>query len=142
MPVCPLQLLLRCDVRLCHFNTHGEVFSSSVWGVSDAALCWQVSVSGVTVVQLSDGQTVQLQGVIQAPQTSVIQSPQVQVRSQAHLSPLITGWSVCETEYQHQSRASQSRRPLTGRCSSNSHNQPRVIQDNSHCCVSERRASC
>lgn len=30
------------------------------------------------VVQLSDGQTVQVQGVIQAPQTSVIQSPQVQ----------------------------------------------------------------
>ncbi|XP_070830353.1 cAMP-responsive element modulator isoform X1 [Chaetodon trifascialis] len=33
---------------------------------------------GVTVVQLSDGRTVQVQGVIQAPQTSVIQSPQVQ----------------------------------------------------------------
>ncbi|XP_059200972.1 cAMP-responsive element modulator isoform X1 [Centropristis striata] len=32
----------------------------------------------VTVVQLFDGQTVQVQGVIQAPQTSVIQSPQVQ----------------------------------------------------------------
>lgn len=33
---------------------------------------------GVTVVQLSDDQMVQAQGVIQAPQTSVIQSPQVQ----------------------------------------------------------------
>lgn len=33
---------------------------------------------GVAVVQLSDGQTVQVQGVIQAPQTSVIQAPQVQ----------------------------------------------------------------
>nr|XP_046264695.1 cAMP-responsive element modulator isoform X1 [Scatophagus argus]XP_046264696.1 cAMP-responsive element modulator isoform X1 [Scatophagus argus] len=33
---------------------------------------------GVTVVQLSDEQMLQVQGVIQAPQTSVIQSPQVQ----------------------------------------------------------------
>lgn len=33
---------------------------------------------GVTVVQLSDDQMVQVQGVIQAPQTSVIQSPEVQ----------------------------------------------------------------
>lgn len=33
---------------------------------------------GVTVVQLSDEQTAQVQGVIQAPQTSVIQPPQVQ----------------------------------------------------------------
>ena len=40
---------------------------------------------GVTVVQLSDGQTVQVPGVIQAPQTSVIQSPQVQtVQVRAH----------------------------------------------------------
>ncbi|XP_069565039.1 cAMP-responsive element modulator isoform X1 [Brachyistius frenatus] len=34
--------------------------------------------SGVTVVRLSDGQTLQVQGVIHAPQTSVIQAPQVQ----------------------------------------------------------------
>lgn len=34
--------------------------------------------SEVAVVQLSDGQTTSVQGVIQAPQTSVIQSPQVQ----------------------------------------------------------------
>ena len=33
---------------------------------------------GVAVVQLYDGQTVPVQGVIQAPLTSVIQSPQVQ----------------------------------------------------------------
>lgn len=33
---------------------------------------------GVTVVQLSDDQTVQVQRVIQAPQPSVIQSPPVQ----------------------------------------------------------------
>ncbi|XP_038573231.1 cAMP-responsive element modulator isoform X1 [Micropterus salmoides] len=51
----------------------------------------QVSVAadspGVTVVQLSDGQTVQVQGVIQAPQTSVIQSPvqTVQVATEAEL---------------------------------------------------------
>ncbi|XP_047445207.1 cAMP-responsive element modulator [Mugil cephalus] len=42
----------------------------------------QVSVavesSDVIVAQLSDGETVQVPGVIQAPQTSVIQSPQVQ----------------------------------------------------------------
>ena len=45
-------------------------------------LCLQVAIeaesSAVTVVQLSDGQTVPVQGVIQAPQTSVIQSPHVQ----------------------------------------------------------------
>ncbi|CAN9502798.1 unnamed protein product [Ophioblennius macclurei] len=34
--------------------------------------------SEVTVVQLPDGQTVQVHGVIQAPQPSVIQSPQIQ----------------------------------------------------------------
>ncbi|XP_062337029.1 cAMP-responsive element modulator isoform X1 [Osmerus eperlanus] len=32
--------------------------------------------TGVTLVQLADGQTIQLQGVIQAPQASVIQPPQ------------------------------------------------------------------
>lgn len=57
-------------------------------------LCRQVSVAAespaVTIVQLSDGPTVQVQGVIQAPQTSVIQSPQVQtveVRAHAGLWP-------------------------------------------------------
>lgn len=57
---------------------------------------------GVTVVQLSDGQTVQVHGVIQAPQTSVIQSPQVQtvqVRARDGLcrdlySYYVAGWSV------------------------------------------------
>lgn len=40
----------------------------------------QASVSGptVTLVQLPNGQTVQVHGVIQAAQPSVIQSPQVQ----------------------------------------------------------------
>lgn len=51
-------------------------------------VCLQASLaeesSGVTVVQLP-GQTVQIQGVIQAPQASVIQSPQVQtVQVRAH----------------------------------------------------------
>lgn len=36
------------------------------------------STPGVTIVQLPNGQTVQVHGVIQAAQSSVIQSPQVQ----------------------------------------------------------------
>ncbi|XP_074508411.1 cAMP-responsive element modulator isoform X1 [Sebastes fasciatus] len=43
---------------------------------------------GVTVVQLCDGQTVQVQGVIQAPQTSVIQSPHVQTGQIATVAAL------------------------------------------------------
>ncbi|KAM3866099.1 cAMP-responsive element modulator [Diretmus argenteus] len=42
--------------------------------------------SGVTVVQLPDGQTVQVHGVIQAPQASVIQSPQVQIATEGEES--------------------------------------------------------
>lgn len=55
---------------------------------NDSGLSWlqasiasgQVTTSGptVTLVQLPNGQTVQVHGVIQASQPSVIQSPQVQ----------------------------------------------------------------
>ncbi|KAG7236613.1 hypothetical protein INR49_000737 [Caranx melampygus] len=56
---------------------------------------------GVTVVQLSDGQTVQVQGVIQAPQTSVIQSPQIA--------------SVAELEEDESVTDSQKRREILSR---------------------------
>ncbi|XP_039999159.1 cAMP-responsive element modulator isoform X1 [Xiphias gladius] len=62
----------------------------------------------VTVVQLSDGQTVQVQGVIQAPQTSVIQSPQVQTVQIATVAELEDGESVADTRKR---REILSRRP-------------------------------
>ncbi|XP_070774281.1 cAMP-responsive element modulator isoform X1 [Enoplosus armatus] len=72
----------------------------------------QVSVAadspGVAVVQLSDGQTVQVQGVIQAPQTSVIQSPQVQTVQIATVAELEDGESVADTQKR---REILSRRP-------------------------------
>eukprot|EP00064_Thunnus_orientalis_P009882 superscaffoldBa00001281_g9908 len=63
---------------------------------------------GVTVVQLSDGQTLQVQGVIQAPQTSVIQSPQVQTVEIATAEELEEGESVTDTQKR---REILSRRP-------------------------------
>ncbi|XP_023280264.1 cAMP-responsive element modulator-like isoform X1 [Seriola lalandi dorsalis] len=63
---------------------------------------------GVTVVQLSDGQTVQVQGVIQAPQTSVIQSPQVQTVQIATVAELEDDESVTDTQKR---REILSRRP-------------------------------
>ncbi|XP_039671775.1 cAMP-responsive element modulator-like isoform X2 [Perca fluviatilis] len=72
----------------------------------------QVSVAGespgVTVVQLCDGQTVQVQGVIQAPQTSVIQSPQVQTVQIAAVAEQEDDESVTDTQ---QRRVLLSRRP-------------------------------
>jgi hypothetical protein len=52
----------------------------------------QVSSSGptVTLVQLPNGQTVQVHGVIQAAQPSVIQSPQVQTVQVSPIPPSIT----------------------------------------------------
>ncbi|XP_042353145.1 cAMP-responsive element modulator-like [Plectropomus leopardus] len=63
---------------------------------------------GVTVVQLCDGQTVQVQGVIQAPQTSVIQSPQVQTVQIATVAELEDDESVTDTQKR---RELLSRRP-------------------------------
>ncbi|XP_067329870.1 cAMP-responsive element modulator isoform X2 [Channa argus] len=72
----------------------------------------QVSVAdespGVTVVQLSDGETVQVQGVIQAPQTSVIQSPQVQPVQIATVAELEGDESATDTQKR---REILSRRP-------------------------------
>lgn len=69
----------------------------------------QVSVAtespGVTVVQLCDGQ---VQGVIQAPQTSVIQSPQVQTVQIATVAELEDDDSVTDTQKR---RELLSRRP-------------------------------
>lgn len=72
--------------------------------VSEAA----ESESTVTVVQLSDGQTVQVQGVIQAPQTSVIQSPQVQTVQIATVAELEDDAPVTDTQKR---REILSRRP-------------------------------
>ncbi|XP_070701053.1 cAMP-responsive element modulator-like [Pempheris klunzingeri] len=63
---------------------------------------------GVTVVQLTDGQTVQVQGVIQAPKTSVIQSPQVQTVQIATVAELEGDESVTDTQKR---REILSRRP-------------------------------
>ncbi|XP_072219283.1 cAMP-responsive element modulator isoform X1 [Leuresthes tenuis] len=64
--------------------------------------------SAVTVVHLSDGQTVPVQGVIQAPQTSVIQSPHVQTVQIATVAELEDDESVTDTQKR---REILSRRP-------------------------------
>ncbi|XP_036940138.1 cAMP-responsive element modulator isoform X2 [Acanthopagrus latus] len=63
---------------------------------------------GGTVVQLPDGQTVQVQGVIQAPQTSVIQSPQVQTAQIATMAELEDDAPATDTQKR---REILSRRP-------------------------------
>ncbi|XP_073347027.1 cAMP-responsive element modulator isoform X1 [Pagrus major] len=63
---------------------------------------------GVTVVQLSDGQTVQVQGGIQVPQTSVIQSPQVQTAQITTMAELEDGAPAIDTQKR---REILSRRP-------------------------------
>ncbi|KAK5860399.1 hypothetical protein PBY51_021880 [Eleginops maclovinus] len=72
----------------------------------------QVSVEsgfpGVTVVQLSDGQTLQVHGVIQAPQTSVIQAPPVQTVQIASVAELDQTKSETDTQKR---RVLLSRRP-------------------------------
>ncbi|KAM6918701.1 cAMP-responsive element modulator isoform 1-T1 [Xenentodon cancila] len=64
--------------------------------------------SAVAVVQLSDGQTVPVQGVIQAPLTSVIQSPQVQTVQIATVAELEEDESAADTQKR---REILSRRP-------------------------------
>ncbi|XP_029380614.1 cAMP-responsive element modulator isoform X1 [Echeneis naucrates] len=80
--------------------------------LSEASPPPQVSVAdgspGVTVVHLSDGQTVQVQGVIQAPQTSVIQSPQAQTAQIAAVAELEDEESVADSQKR---REILSRRP-------------------------------
>ncbi|TNN35892.1 Cyclic AMP-responsive element-binding protein 1 [Liparis tanakae] len=63
---------------------------------------------GVTVVQLLDGRTVQVQGVIQAPQTSVIQAPHVQTMQIASVAEMEDDESVTDTQKR---RVLLSRRP-------------------------------
>ncbi|KAF7221933.1 transcript variant X1 [Nothobranchius furzeri] len=64
--------------------------------------------SAVTLVQLSDGQTAQVQGVIQAPQNSVIQAPQVQTAQIATVAELEDDESASNTQKR---REILSRRP-------------------------------
>ncbi|KAK5889504.1 hypothetical protein CesoFtcFv8_015503 [Champsocephalus esox] len=63
---------------------------------------------GVTVVQLSDGQMLQVHGVIQAPQTSVIQAPPVQTVQIASVAELEPDQSETDTQKR---RVLLSRRP-------------------------------
>lgn len=76
---------------------HGCRLLLASWSETQSVpLCLQASIAagqvspgapGVTIVQLPNGQTVQVHGVIQAAQPSVIQSPQVQA-VQVETSPL------------------------------------------------------
>lgn len=74
--------MLTEDGSLFFYAAYNVIAFTCVDFPVNVLICVQISAAaespGVTVVQLSDGQTVQVQGVIQAPQTSVIQSPQVQ----------------------------------------------------------------
>ncbi|XP_005740803.1 cAMP-responsive element modulator isoform X1 [Pundamilia nyererei] len=85
--------------------------------------------SGVTVVQLP-GQTVQIQGVIQAPQASVIQSPQVQTVQIATVAELEDDESVTDTQKR---RELLSRRPsywkILNELSSNSPAVPKIEEE-------------
>ncbi|XP_029930238.1 cAMP-responsive element modulator isoform X2 [Myripristis murdjan] len=86
--------------------------------------------SAVTVVQLSDDQTVQVHGVIQAPQTSVIQSPQVQTVQIATVAELDDDESVTDSQKR---REILSRRPsyrkILNELSSDSPAVPRIEEE-------------
>uniref|UniRef100_A0A4W5KHY1 cAMP responsive element binding protein 1 n=1 Tax=Hucho hucho TaxID=62062 RepID=A0A4W5KHY1_9TELE len=83
----------------------------------------QVSSSGptVTLVQLPNGQTVQVHGVIQAAQPSVIQSPQVQTVQVSPIPPSITVISTVAEDSQDSQESvdsvtdSQKRREILSR---------------------------
>ncbi|XP_053186440.1 cAMP-responsive element modulator-like [Scomber japonicus] len=98
------------DSSLNDSMTDGEENNSEV-STSPAApsqVLMAAESPGITVVQLSDGQTVQVQGVIQAPQTSVIQSPQIQTVEIAAAEENEEGESVTDTQKR---REILSRRP-------------------------------
>uniref|UniRef100_A0A096MCK9 cAMP-responsive element modulator-like n=2 Tax=Cyprinodontoidei TaxID=8087 RepID=A0A096MCK9_POEFO len=82
------------------------------------------------VVQLSDGQTTSVPGVIQAPQTSVIQSPQVQTVQIVTVAELGDGGSVGDTQKR---RELLSRRPsyrkILNELSSDSPSVPKIDEE-------------
>ncbi|XP_014864854.1 PREDICTED: uncharacterized protein LOC106931314 isoform X1 [Poecilia mexicana] len=82
------------------------------------------------VVQLSDGQTTSVAGVIQAPQTSVIQSPQVQTVQIVTVAELGDGGSVGDTQKR---RELLSRRPsyrkILNELSSDSPSVPKIDEE-------------
>uniref|UniRef100_UPI0037E73DEB cAMP-responsive element modulator isoform X2 n=1 Tax=Semicossyphus pulcher TaxID=241346 RepID=UPI0037E73DEB len=84
----------------------------------------------VTVVQLSDGETLQVQGVIQTPQTSVIQSPQVQTAQIATAAELRDDGSATDTQKR---REILSRRPsyrkILNELSSDSQAVPKIDEE-------------
>ncbi|XP_029581684.1 cAMP-responsive element modulator isoform X1 [Salmo trutta] len=87
--------------------------------------------AGMTVVQLPSGQTVHVQGVIQAPQASVIQSPQMQNVQITSIAGLEDGESaVTDTQKR---REILSRRPsyrkILNELSSDSASIPRIEEE-------------
>ncbi|XP_014330341.1 cAMP-responsive element modulator-like isoform X2 [Xiphophorus maculatus] len=86
--------------------------------------------SEVGVVQLSDGQTTSVPGVIQAPQTSVIQSPQVQTVQIVTVAELEDDGSVTDTQKR---RELLSRRPsyrkILNELSSDSPTVPKIDEE-------------
>uniref|UniRef100_A0A3Q1GQI2 cAMP-responsive element modulator-like n=1 Tax=Acanthochromis polyacanthus TaxID=80966 RepID=A0A3Q1GQI2_9TELE len=87
--------------------------------------------SGVTVVQLSDGQTVQVQGVIQAPQTSVIQSPQVQTVQIATVADLEEDETVADVQKRREILTRRpSYRKILNELSSDSPAVPKIEEEN------------
>ncbi|KAM9428723.1 cAMP-responsive element modulator-like isoform 1-T2 [Salvelinus alpinus] len=87
--------------------------------------------AGMTVVQLPSGQTVHVQGVIQAPQASVIQSPQMQNVQITSIAGLEDGESaVTDTQKR---REILSRRPsyrkILNELSSDSSSIPRIEEE-------------
>ncbi|XP_023137059.1 cAMP-responsive element modulator-like isoform X1 [Amphiprion ocellaris] len=87
--------------------------------------------SGVTVVQLSDGQTVQVQGVIQAPQTSVIQSPQVQTVQIATVADLEEDETVADIQKRREILTRRpSYRKILNELSSDSPAVPKIDEEN------------
>ncbi|XP_008432107.1 cAMP-responsive element modulator isoform X1 [Poecilia reticulata] len=83
---------------------HGDANSSPV----DSSQVLLKTESEAAVVQLSDGLTTSVQRLIQAPQTSVIQSPQVQTVQIVTVAELEDGGSVANTQKR---REFLSRRP-------------------------------
>lgn len=81
------EVLTDTNLDFCKFHTGShqtECCLTSAFKVSMAAGHASATGPTVTLVQLPNGQTVQVHGVIQAAQPSVIQSPQVQAVQVKH----------------------------------------------------------
>ncbi|XP_007540150.1 cAMP-responsive element modulator isoform X3 [Poecilia formosa] len=105
---------------------HGEANQSP----ADSSQVLLQTEAEAAVVQLSDGQTTSVPGVIQAPQTSVIQSPQVQTVQIVTVAELGDGGSVGDTQKR---RELLSRRPsyrkILNELSSDSPSVPKIDEE-------------